>query len=303
MSCRQRGSVTFLASVDRPERHSPLCSFPIAALVTSGARLLLAIAQRLVHDTGGEVAYCDTDSLFVVSTKHGGLAPCTNGPWLLPDGRRAVRALTWADIDGILNDLAALNVYKLDGSSFKIEDENFGGDGERREVWFYGTREKSYCLVVIGDSGMPVPVKTSAHTIGQYRSPYPIDRERRWINEAWQHAICEVLGVSVEMPPWFALPATSQLTLTTRKLMGHYRRTCNPFDFLAVGQLAFPGFLRCREAPRPSCHSIEIERNGPSNRGVASVAERRSIHTSQIPRNQCSRCTNAWWRTSHIRSS
>jgi hypothetical protein len=243
----------FLASVDRPERHSPLCSFPIAALVTSGARLLLAIAQKLVHDAGGEVAYCDTDSLFIVSTKRGGLAPCANGPWLLPDGRRAVRALAWADIDGILNDLAALNVYKLDGSSFKIEDENFIDDHERREVWFYGTREKSYCLFVIGDSGMPVPVKTSAHTIGQYRSPYPIDRERRWINEAWQHAICEVLGVTMETPPWFALSATSQLTLTTRKLMDHYRRTCNPFDFLAVGQLAFPGLLRCCGAPRPSC--------------------------------------------------
>ena len=28
---------------------------------------------------------------------------------------------------------------------------------------------------MIGDDGLPVPVKTSAHTIGQYRSPYPID--------------------------------------------------------------------------------------------------------------------------------
>jgi hypothetical protein len=158
----------FPATVDRPERHSPLCSFPIAALVTAGARLLLAVAERLVHDAGGEVAYCDTDSLFIVSTEHGGLVPCGNGPYVLPDGRRAVRALSWAQVNVILDDLAALKVFSADGSSFKIEKENFDTNGGRREVWFCGTREKSYCIFVAGEDGTPVPVKTSAHTIGQY---------------------------------------------------------------------------------------------------------------------------------------
>jgi len=57
----------------------------------------------------------------------------------------------------------------------------------------------------------------------------------------------------METPPWFELPATSQLTPTTRKLMDHYQKTCGQFDFLAVAQLAYPGLLRCCEAPRPSC--------------------------------------------------
>lgn len=247
------GIDAFPAVVDRPERHSPLCSFSIAALVTSGARLLLSVAERLVHDAGAEVAYCDTDSLFIVSSEHGGLVPCTNGPYVLPDGRRAVRALSWAQVDAILDDLAALKAFKLDGSSFKVEKENRDEQGQRRGVWFYGTREKSYCLFVIGDDGAPIPIKTSAHTIGQYRSPYPTDRERRWIGEAWHYAVCEVLGQPMETPRWFELAATSQLTLTTRKLMDHYQKTCNPFDFLAVAQLAYPGLLRCCEAPRPSC--------------------------------------------------
>ncbi len=247
------GMHEFAASVDRPERHSPLCSFPIAALVTAGARLLLAVAERLVHDAGGEVAYCDTDSLFIVSTEHGGLVPCTNGPYRLHDGRRAVRALSRAQVDDILRDLAALKVFNLDGSSFKIEDENLDERGDRREIWFYGSREKSYGLFVIGDDAMPMPVKTSGHTIGQYRSPYATDRERRWIGEAWQYAMCEGLGVPMAAPPWFELPATSQLTLTTANLMEHYAKTCDPFDFLAVAQLAYPGLLRCCDAPRPSC--------------------------------------------------
>ena len=115
----------FPAVVDRPERHSPLCSFPVAALVTAGARLLLAVAERLVHDAGGEVAYCDTDSLFIVSTQHGGFVPCTNGPYVLSDGHRAVRALSWPQVNAILADLAALKAFNLDGSSFKVEKENF----------------------------------------------------------------------------------------------------------------------------------------------------------------------------------
>ncbi|HEY2475777.1 MAG TPA: hypothetical protein VGI19_13390 [Candidatus Cybelea sp.] len=249
----------FHASVDRPERHSPLCSFPIASLVTAGARLLLSVAERLVHDAGGEVAYCDTDSLFIVATERGGLVPCINSRYVLPDGRHAARALSWAQVDEILADLAALKVYDLEGSSFKVEDVNRDRNGDQREVWFYGTREKSYALFGIDGNRVPVPVKTSAHTIGQYRSPYPDDRERRWIGEAWQYAVCEVRGLPVETPPWLDLPATSQLTLTTRKLMDYYRETCNPFDFLAVAQLAFPGLLRCCDAPRPSC-SLYVDR-------------------------------------------
>jgi hypothetical protein len=156
-------------------------------------------------------------------------------------------------VNDVLDDLAALKVYDLDGSSFKIEDVNRDDNGERRVVTFLGSREKSYCLFVIGADGTPTPVKTSAHTIGQYRSPYSTDRECRWISEAWQQAIAEALGTPVETPAWFELPATSQLTMTTLNLMEHYEKTSNPFDFLAVAQLTYPKLVRCCNAPRPSC--------------------------------------------------
>lgn len=110
----------------------------------------------------------------------------------------------------------------------------------------YRTREH-------GEDFSRCPIAPARRTIGQYRSPYPKDRERRWIGEAWQHAICEVLAQQMDTPTWFELPATSQLTLTTRTLMDYYQKTCNPFDFLAVAQLAYPRLLRCCEAPRPSC--------------------------------------------------
>jgi hypothetical protein len=250
------GMDVFSATVQRPERHSPLCFFPIASLVTSGARLLLALAQRLVHDLGGEVAYCDTDSLFIVATENGGFAPCEGGQYRLADGRRAVRALSWAQVDHVLNELAALNVYDrtaVTGSSFKLEDENFDESKNRRDIFFFGPREKSYCLFEKGSENQLVPVKASAHTIGQYRSPYRNDRKRRWISEAWTYAVRSIIGGSVEEPSWLGLPAVSQLTLTTANLMEHCTSITSPFDFLAVAQLAFPGLLGCCNAPRPSC--------------------------------------------------
>ena len=250
------GLKQFTSRVDRPETHSPWCSFPIAALVTAGARLLLAVGQRLVHDAGGEVAYCDTDSLMIVASEHGGFAPCDGGTYRMRDGSRAVRALSWREVDQVLGDLASLNVYNRDivkGSSFRLEDVNFDVEGGRQQLWFYGTREKSYALYALDDRSNPVIAKQSAHTIGQYSSPYPGDRERRWIAEAWEYTIRDALGMPVEAPAWFDLPATSQLTLTTRNVMKHYTKTSQPFDFLAVAQLAFPGLLRCCQAPRPSC--------------------------------------------------
>ena len=122
------GLKPFPSRVDRSETHSPWCSFPIAALVTAGARLLLAVGQRLVHDVGGEVAYCDTDSLMIVASERGGFVPCDGGPYRMRDGSRAVRALSWREVDQILDDLAPLNVYDRDivkGSSFRLEDVNF----------------------------------------------------------------------------------------------------------------------------------------------------------------------------------
>lgn len=249
------GLSAFRTTVDRPEAHGENCFFPIASLVTAGARLLLGFGERLVRDAGGEVAYCDTDSLIVVAKDRGGFATCTNGPYRAPDGSRAVRALSWREVNSILDELAALNVYNLLGSSFKLEDQNFDEKHNQRELWFFGSREKSYALYTLDAKGEPVVVKHSAHTIGQYCSPISGDRQERWIVEAWTIAIRGALGLPVETPTWFNLPALSQLTLTTWSAMKPYAQTpgVHPFDFLAVAQVAFPGLLRCCHAPRPSC--------------------------------------------------
>jgi hypothetical protein len=85
-----------------------------------------------------------------------------------------VRALSWTQVDGILDELAALNVYDraiITGSSFKLEAENFDDNGDRRQLWFFGTREKSYAFSARDDHGAPIIAKHSAHTIANTVRP------------------------------------------------------------------------------------------------------------------------------------
>lgn len=82
------------------ETPGPWNCLPIAASVTAGARLLLAVLDRLVDDLGGLVLYRDTDSSLLLATPGGGKVA-------LGDGAR-VRALTWDDVDGIIHAFAPL---------------------------------------------------------------------------------------------------------------------------------------------------------------------------------------------------
>ena len=165
----------FETTVDRPERPGRYNFFPIASLVTAGARLKLALGLHEIQRRGGEVAYCDTDSLVVVATEEGGFVPCDGAPWQQADGTRGVQALSWSEVEAVGERFASLNPYdplKLPGSILKLEDENFDPvTGAQRELWCYAVSEKSYALFNLEDKGLPVVRKHSAHVLGQYRSP------------------------------------------------------------------------------------------------------------------------------------
>jgi hypothetical protein len=83
------------------ERPGPLSCFPIAASVTAGSRLLLAVLDRLVTDRGGLVAYRDTDSGLIPASPEGGTLD-------LPDGS-TVRLLAWSEVDQVLDAFAPLS--------------------------------------------------------------------------------------------------------------------------------------------------------------------------------------------------
>jgi hypothetical protein len=260
---------TFESEVDRPERPGRFNFFPTASLVTAGARFMLALAQQYVEQAGGELAYCDTDGAAVVATKHGGFVPCEGGPCRLADGTRAVRALSWTQVDAIRERFTALNPYDREavpGTILKLEDENFTDERreERCELYCYAVSEKLYALFTLDERGEPVIRKYSSHVLGQYRSPLLGDRHG-WIIDAWNREIRAALGLHVEPFAWEQYPAISQLTLTTWNVFEPYRKNdrLRPFDFLAVGvanrsaiDLAIEemaGLERCCEEARPAC--------------------------------------------------
>jgi hypothetical protein len=82
----------FRCEVSAPETPGEFCFPPIAALITSAARLQLALLERCVTDLGGTYAMEDTDSMAIVATETGGLVPCTNGRYRTEDGQEAVKA-------------------------------------------------------------------------------------------------------------------------------------------------------------------------------------------------------------------
>lgn len=101
-----------------------------------------------VTERRGAYAFWDTDSVAIVSTKEGGLVPCEGGAAQLEDGRAAVKALSWVEVQEIIDGLALLNPYDsavVSGSVVKIEDVNFD-PGVQRQLQTYATSAKRYTL-------------------------------------------------------------------------------------------------------------------------------------------------------------
>jgi hypothetical protein len=253
----------FTTYVNRPESPGRFCFFPTASLVTAGARLLLALGFHEVAKAGGEVAYCDTDSLIVVASEQSKLVPCDGGPYRFADGRRSVRALSWKRIKEIRQRFEALNPYRAGtGPLLKPEAENFAGDKKRpTQLWFYGVSEKVYALFNLDSNDAPVIRKYSAHALGQYQSPIAGDRDREWIRLAWQRKIRAAFGQPMESFVWEQQPALAQLTLSTWSVMKPYLQnpSIRPFDFLIVATPTrsfsdfAQGFTGCCDDQRPSC--------------------------------------------------
>ncbi len=147
---------------------------PIAALITAAGRLLLAALERTVTDAGGTYLMCDTDSMAIVASENRGLVPCNGGPYRLPDGREAVKALAWEEEvrNKIVTRIDALNPYDRDAVSdsiLKVEKVNFT-NGKQRELYGYSISAKRYALFIRTMDRIQIE-KVSAHGIGYLFPP------------------------------------------------------------------------------------------------------------------------------------
>ncbi len=83
------------------EKAGPWTYAPIGVTVTAGARLLLAVMDRMARDLGSCVLYCDTDSSILPASPAGGAL-------VLADGT-AVHELSFAEVDGLTDAFAPLS--------------------------------------------------------------------------------------------------------------------------------------------------------------------------------------------------
>lgn len=142
----------FKRSVANPEEPGEYAFPPVAAAITGAARLLLALTEHEVNTRGGTYAFCDTDSMAIVANRHGDLIACNGGAHALPDGRDAIRALTWDQVEEIRDRFGALNPYDaaiVPGSILELEDENYTHDTRtsRRQLWCFAISAKRYTFL------------------------------------------------------------------------------------------------------------------------------------------------------------
>ena len=217
----------------------------LGTLITGAARLMLAIAERLVIDMGLDWSFCDTDSLAIAK------------PSAMPDDQFAALAhevVAW---------FAALNPYEFGGSILKSEDVNASLDtGKPEPLYCWAISSKRYALFNLAPDGRPIMRKVSAHGLGHLRSPYgapdapghlPTPHKsvlgngiERWHCDLWHQIVsAEIEGhpdqVQLDHHSSLGTTAISRYAATTPELLRwfstynrdrQYRDQVKPFGFL-----------------------------------------------------------------------
>ena len=254
----------YTCTVVHPEFPGEFCFPPLAALITGGARLMLALLEHCISNLHGTYVMEDTDSMAIVATEYGGLVPCPGGPFEMPDGHAAVKALSWKEVDEIAGRLVKLSPYSDKSRSIlKIERDNYDPEtGKQRQVYCLAIASKRYALFLRDDHGNPVLLQKgiynhedrwSEHGLGHLRNPLnPDSEDRGWIPQAWINIIRRTLGLPVEPLGFEEVPAMGRVPITSPTAMRSlaklnrgkkYRNRLKPFDFLLschVKQFGYP---------------------------------------------------------------
>ena len=257
------GPEPFDSATGAPETPGEYCFPPIAACITGAARLMLALLEALVVQAGGSWAMCDTDSMAIVADESGGLVPCAGGHEVLADGRQAIRALSYAQVEAIRNRFASLNPYATDavpGSILKSE--------ERALCYVISAKRYALYNVVDGRVVLSTEKAPSEHGLGHLADPSredltedepeaedPDEDEvtepralgRAWIAEAWRCLLSEEAGLECEEPEWLDRLAISKLAISSPTMLHPfegmnkekpYRGQVKPYNFMLAAHVA-----------------------------------------------------------------
>jgi hypothetical protein len=216
----------------------------MASLITAGGRLLLAMLEKCIADAGGTYLFCDTDSAAIVSAKQ-------RRRIAMPDGAQPITALSFGEVQHIVDKFASLNPYELNGSILKIHKLNWDCKQQRRQLHGYSIAAKRYALYTKTRDDVEI-VEPKAHGLGYFYPPKDSPKEWKhetphWIFEAWDWIMRGVLGFTRKKPVWFELPVMMKLTLSTPhhalKNLAKAPLT-RPNNFMMLPQISRFGYLQ-----------------------------------------------------------
>src|SRR5215469_2831520 len=222
---------------------------PLASLITSGGRLLLAMLERSVQKRHGSYLFCDTDSLCIVGSKEGGFVECPGGR-ATSQLKSGIRALSLEEIKAIAEEFNRLNPYdpSLVPEILKIEDINhLNCDPKKplRQLFGYAVSAKRYALYSQTENDIQIE-KASGHGLGYLFSPQKKKKEAnedeetpQWVMEAWEFLLRNALKLPSKDPQWLNLPAMMRMVVTTPNVFKQKRRDwLGPFNFFLFPMLS-----------------------------------------------------------------
>jgi len=206
------GEKSFETTSDVIEEPGKFFAPHIASPITAGGRLLLAMLEKCLANGGGTYLFCDTDSAAIVSMQH-------RQQIAMPDGAEPITALSYNEVDEIVQRFEQLNPYNLKGSILKIHKLNWDKNGERRQLFGFSIATKRYALYTKSKNDIEI-VEPKAHGLGYFYPPNDSPKNwnhetPQWIFDAWDWIMRGVLGLKRRKPPWFNLPVMMKLTLST----------------------------------------------------------------------------------------
>jgi hypothetical protein len=260
LKCQGIDPEPYECSVIHPEKPGEFCFPPLASLITGAARLMLALLEHCITELGGTYAMEDTDSMAIVTTKHGGFIPCPGGN-LIKNGVQGVHALSWKQVDQIVKRFEALNPYNrqiISGSVLKIEDDNFDPKtGKQRQLHCQAISAKRYALFTLSQNGEPELLREgknnkkdhwSRHGLGHLLNPTDPDAsDRDWTAAVWNSIIRRAFRLKVKKLPFSRLPAIGRTTVSSPFLIKSleslnaakpYSEQIKPFNFLLTSHVS-----------------------------------------------------------------
>jgi hypothetical protein len=214
---------------------------PLASLITSGGRLLLAMLEKSVQERDGGYLFCDTDSLCIVGSEKGGFVECLGGP-VTRKKKSGIKALSLDEVKSIAQEFRKLNPYdpSLVPEILKIEDVNYVDFDPKkpfRQLFGYAISAKRYALYSQAENDIHIQ-KASGHGLGylfapkESRKEFEDEETPQWVFEAWEFLLRKTLKLPSRDPNWLDLPTMMRMVVTTPNVFKHRRpEWLGPFNF------------------------------------------------------------------------